>query len=355
MAARRSVLSALVLVAMVQPLTAEPGKAPYYQNKRVSLLIGTTPASSADLLARVIARYLTKYVPGNTNIIPQNMPGGGSITMMNHLYNVAERDGTVMGIVVGGIYMRHLLDARGIRHKLEEMIPIYNPEGGGAVIYAGAALGLKEPGDIVKVKQPVTFGYQTPEGNSAMLGQAGFTMLGVPYRGISGYKGSHGVALAVERGELDTGWNTPGAYQLTIKPKIAAGLMMPIFQSGLWRPQDNTIVPDPKIPEVPTFDALYRQIKGTDPSGPLWDAWFMPLISYARYTIFFPPRVPQAAVDAMTAGLEKTCADPQFQSDVQRIEIDPKCYLKEEAKVITRRSATAPPAAIKALEALLRR
>ena len=95
------------------------------------------------------------------------------------------------------------------------MIPIFNPEGGGAVIYAGAHLGLKEPKDIVKVKRPITFGFQSPEGNSAMLGQAGFTMLGVPYRGISGYKGSHDVGLAVERGELDAGWNTPGAYQTT--------------------------------------------------------------------------------------------------------------------------------------------
>jgi tripartite-type tricarboxylate transporter receptor subunit TctC len=338
----------------VTPAGAAPAKA-YYQGKRVSLLIGTTPGSSADILARVIARYLTKYVVGISTVVPQNMPGGGSITMMNHLYNVADRDGTAMGIVVGGIYMRHLLDARGIRHKLEEMIPIYNPEGGGAVIYAGAHLGLKDARDIVKVKQPITFGYQTPEGNSAMLGQAGFTMLGVPYRGISGYKGSHDVGLAVERGELDTGWNTPGAYQTSIKPKINAGLMLPIFQSGLWRPQDNAIVPDPAVPDVLTFDALFRQIKGTNPSGPLWDAWYMPLISYARYTIFFPPAVPRPAVEAMTAGLELMCKDPQFQADIRKIELDPKCYLKEAARAITRRSSTAPAEAVKALKALLQR
>lgn len=328
---------------------------PYYRGKRVNLLIGTTPGSSADILARIIARYLTQHVPGNTNVIPQNMPGSGSVTMMNHLYNVAERDGTAMGITVGGIYMRHLFDARGIRHNLQEMIPIYNPEGSGAIIYVGGHLGLRESKDIMKVKGPVTFGYQTPEGNSAMLGAAGFTMLGVPYRGISGYKGTHDVGLAVERGELDAGWNMPGAYQLSIKPKVDAGIFFPLFQSGLWRPQDNSIVPDPVIPNVPTFDALYRQIKGTDPSGPLWDAWFMPLISYARYTIFFPPGVPQAAIDAMTAGLERMCADPQYQADVRRIELDPKCYLREEARAITERSSKAPPEAVKALEALLKK
>jgi tripartite-type tricarboxylate transporter receptor subunit TctC len=327
----------------------------YYRGKRVQLLIGTTPGSSADILARLMARYLSKYVPGGANVVAQNMPGGGSVTMMNHLYNVAERDGTVMGITVGGIYMRHLFDRRGIRHDLREMIPIFNPEGGGAVIYAGGHLKLREPRDILKVTQPIAFGFQSPEGNSAMLGQAGFTMLGVPYRGISGYKGSHDLILAVERGELDAGWNTPGAYQIHIKPKIDAGIMSPVFQSGLWRPQDNSIVPDPAIPEVPTFGALYRQIKGVDPSGPLWDAWFLPLVSYARYTIFFPPGVPQTAVDAMTAALERTCADPQYQIDVQKIEIDKKCYLRAEARAITERSASAPPESVRALEAILKR
>ncbi len=360
-AARRSILSvlALLIVSLGNPQNATAAAAgkerPYYQGKRVQLLIGTTPASGSDLLGRVIARYLTKYVAGSPTIVAQNMPGSGSVTMMNHLYNVAERDGTAMGIVVGGIYMRHIFDARGIRHKLEEMIPIFNPEGGGAVIYAGAHLGLKDAKDIVKVKREVTFGFQSPEGNSAMLGQAGFAMLGVPYRGISGYKGSHEVGLAVERGELDAGWNTPGAYHTTIKPRIDAGALIALFQSGLWRPQDNTIVPDPAVPDVPTFDALYRQIKGTDPSGPLWEAWFMPLISYARYTIFFPPGVPQAAIDAMTAGLELVCADPQFQSDIRRIELDPKCYLREEARAITAASSKAPPEAVNALKTLLSR
>jgi putative tricarboxylic transport membrane protein len=354
------VLTACYFSSLVSPRTglaiaASTNNSPYYQGKRINFLIGTSPGSSADILARIITRHLTKYIPGDPTIVDQNMPGAGSVIMMNYLYNVAERNGTAMGIVVGGLYMRHLLGTKAIQHDLAKMIPIYNPEGGGAIIYAGKSLGLREPRDVMQVKRQITFGYTNPEGNSAVLGQAGFTMLGVPYRGISGYKGSHDVALAVERGELDTGWNTPGAYQLSIKPKVDAGVFVPIFQSGLWRPRDNAIVPDPAVPNVPTFDALYRQIKGTDPSGPLWDAWYMPLISYARYTIFFPPSVPQAAIDAMNIGLEKMCADSQFKADVRRIQLDPKCYLKDEARAITERSSKAPPEAVKALKALLRK
>lgn len=337
-------------------IAADEAAKAFFKGKRISLLVGTTPASSNDILARVMARYLAKHLAdGSATVIVQNMPGSGAVTMMNYLANVAERNGTVMGQVVGGIYMRHHFDPGGIRHKLSDMIPIFNPEGSGAVIYGGAHLRIKQPQDILSIKKPIAFGFQSPEGNSAMLGMAGFTMLGVPYRGISGYKGTQEIALAVERGELDAGWNMPGAYHQTIKPKIDAGLMVPLFQSGLWRPEDNRIVPDPSIPDVPTFDRLYRELKGADPSGPLWDAWFMPLISYARYTIFYPPGVPNVAVDAMTLGLEAICADPEYQAEVRRIDIDPKCYLKDEARAITARAAAAPPGAVTALEALLQK
>jgi hypothetical protein len=258
-----------------------------------------------------------------------------------------------MGLVVGGVYMRHLFGTKGIRHDISKMIPIYNPEGSGAVIFASTQLGLREPRDIVKVGRPVTFGYQTAQGNSVVLGFAGFKMLGVEIKGIGGYGGSAEVNLAVERGELDIGWNTSVAWTSIIEPKVKAGIFFPIFQSGLWRPKEDKIVPAPNIPAVPTFDALYRQIKGKEPSGPLWDAWFMPLISYGRGTIFFPPGVPARAIEEITDGFEKMCRDTAFIADYKRLDIDPTCYLRDDAKRITERSSTAPPEAVKALKAIL--
>ncbi len=328
---------------------------PYYQGKRINLLIGTRPGSSFDTQARLIAKHLAKYVPGSPSIIPQNMGGGGAVTMMNHLYNVADRDGTAMGMVVGGVYMRHLFGTKGIRHDLSKMIPIYNPEGGGAVIFASTKLGLREPGDIVKVGRPVTFGYQTAQGNSVVLGFAGFKMLGVEVKGVGGYGGSAEVNLAVERDELDIGWNTTAAWTSIVEPKVKAGIFFPIFQSGLWRPKEDKIVPASHIPEVPTFDALYRQIKGKDPSGPLWEAWFMPLISYGRGTIFFPPGVPARAIEEMTKGFEQMCRDSSFIADYKKLDIDPTCYLREDAKRITERSSKAPAEAVNALKAILPR
>lgn len=357
-ALKTTLLVALWGLAFVAWSTSAPTPAlaaskPYYQGKRIRLLIGTNPGSIFDIQARLIAKHLAKYIPGSPSIIAQSMGGGGSVTMMNHLYNVADRDGTAMGMVVGGIYMRHLFGTKGIRHDLSKMTPIYNPEGSGAVIYASSKLGLRAPKDIVNVGRPLSFGYRTPYGNSAVLGLAGFNMLGVEVKGIGGYGGSAEVKLAVERGELDLGWNLSNAWKAIIEPMVKAGIFFPVFQSGLWRPSDNKIVPAPNIPEVMTFNALYRQVKGAEPSGPLWDAWFMPLISYGRGTIFFPPDVPERALREISIGLEKMCKDPAFMADYKRLELDPTCFLGEDAKRVTQRSSQAPPEAVKALKAIL--
>ena len=326
----------------------------YYKGKRISLLIGTGNGSSADLLGRIIAHHLSKKIPGEPNIVPQNMPGSGSVVMMNFLYNKGRRDGTAMGIVVGGIYMRHILGTKGIRHDLSKMTPLYNPESGSTVIFSGKALALKKGSDIMKVKKPVNFGFGNPRGNSVLLGLAGFKMLGVPVHTISGYKNSRTVTLAVERGELDIGWNTaPGAYNTIVQPKVKSGEMTAIFQSGLWLPKSNKIVPHPTLKDVPTFDVLHREIKGKAPSGPLWEAWYLPLISAARYTVFFPPEVPKTAIDAMNIGFEAICADPKFHADLAKIKRSPKCYLKKEAKAITERSAKAPADVVAKLKTLL--
>ncbi len=352
-----SSLVALHLVLTPPSANAAPSTeemALYYKGKTINLLIGTTPGSSADLQGRIIARHLGPYISGSPRIVPQNMPGSGSVVMMNYLYNVANRDGTAMGITVGGIYMRHIFGSKGIRHKLSEMTPIYNPEGSGTVIFASAKTGIKKPTDVVKVDRILHFGFQNQEGNSAVLGQAGLRMLGINYKAISGYKGSHDVSLATERGELDLGWNTPGTYKTMIQPKVDAGIVVPIFQSGIWNPRDNTITPDPDLPNVPTFEALFREIKGIGPSGPLWEAWFAPLISSARFTIFLPPKVPLISIDALNAGLEMACGDQRMIEDLRQAELSEKCYLGEESKAITERSAHAPSEAVKALMELLK-
>jgi tripartite-type tricarboxylate transporter receptor subunit TctC len=81
--------------------------ADFYRGKTVSIVVSTTTGGGYDAMARAIARFIGKHLPGNPTVVVRNMPGAGGITAMNHLYNAAEKDGTVIGLVQN-VYLRRL-------------------------------------------------------------------------------------------------------------------------------------------------------------------------------------------------------------------------------------------------------
>ena len=56
-----------------------------------------------------MARYFGKHVPGNPNVVPQNMPGAGSNLMSAYVANVAPKDGTVIGATFAGTILDPLI------------------------------------------------------------------------------------------------------------------------------------------------------------------------------------------------------------------------------------------------------
>jgi tripartite-type tricarboxylate transporter receptor subunit TctC len=92
----------------------------FYTGKQVSLYIGYSAGGGYDTYARVLARHIGKHIPGNPTVVPQNMPGAGSLTLANWLYNIAPKDGTVFGTIGRGLAMEPLLGGRGTRFNAAE-------------------------------------------------------------------------------------------------------------------------------------------------------------------------------------------------------------------------------------------
>src|ERR1700685_4516924 len=101
---RVAVFAALALFA------AAPARADeFYAGKTIELLIGFSSGGGYDIYGRTLARYLGRHIPGNPQIVPQNMPGAGSLKLVNYLYNVAPKDGTAIGIFAPGVIAQPLL------------------------------------------------------------------------------------------------------------------------------------------------------------------------------------------------------------------------------------------------------
>src|SRR5215468_7526007 len=82
----------------------------------VTVVVGYSPGASYDIYMRNFARHLGKHLPGNPNVIPQNMTGAGSLRSANFIYNAAPKDGTTLGVFARGLAMQPLLDNAGIQY-----------------------------------------------------------------------------------------------------------------------------------------------------------------------------------------------------------------------------------------------
>src|SRR5438477_6516329 len=103
-------LAALTCLASA-PVKAADAVANFYKGRTVQVLIGFSAGGGYDIYARTLARYMGKHIPGNPTLVPQNMPGAGTLKVANYIYNVAPKDGTVFGTFARGIPMEKLLGA----------------------------------------------------------------------------------------------------------------------------------------------------------------------------------------------------------------------------------------------------
>jgi tripartite-type tricarboxylate transporter receptor subunit TctC len=104
---RRSFIgsSGAIAAAAVLRTTSVRSEEALFKGRSIRLLVGTTPGAGYDLIARLLAPALARLIPGNPSVVVENMPGAGSLVMMNYLYNRAPRDGTVMGLPLNGVLL----------------------------------------------------------------------------------------------------------------------------------------------------------------------------------------------------------------------------------------------------------
>src|SRR5258705_5771212 len=88
----------------------------FFQAQPFTILVGYPPGAGYDMYARLVARHLGQYLPGTPKVVVQNMPGAGSLSAANNLYNIAKRDGSIIGTFSRGITMLPIIDSNGVRY-----------------------------------------------------------------------------------------------------------------------------------------------------------------------------------------------------------------------------------------------
>ncbi len=303
----------LALAVLIAPAAA--ADEPFYKGKRITLLINFAAGGPTDIEGRLFAKYLVKHISGEPSVIVQNMDGAGGLIGAQYLGEVAPKDGTVIGYLSGSAWL-YVSDPDRWRVDFRKYeFVAYQP--GTTVHFARTDVppGLHQPTDIAKARGLIAGGLSADTSKDLRLRLA-LDMLGVPYKYVTGYRSSPPARLALQRGEISMFSESPPSYRSVVEPSLVkTGQVIPIFYDE---------VGDPPPPQkqleglsIPSFPQLYRQIKGTLPSGQLWDAYrvLYDMNSTLQRMIALPPGAPPAAVEALRAGIEGLNTDKEFAAE----------------------------------------
>ena len=193
-------LVAVLVVAAMLPARAG-AQEPFYAGKTVTLVVGYSAGGGYDIYARMLARHYGRHIPGNPNVIVQNMPGAASMTSVRYLDATAPKDGTVITTFDPGLITQVLTADKPV-------VNFANFQWIGTLLrdiricYAWSATGIKTFGDMMK-RREFMIGTTAKGSNAYVNGAILRNVFKAPVRQIAGYPGSNEQRLALERGELE--------------------------------------------------------------------------------------------------------------------------------------------------------
>jgi tripartite-type tricarboxylate transporter receptor subunit TctC len=314
------VRAALLAAACTIGISTASAQEPFYQGKRLTLLINFAAGGPTDIEGRLLAKHIAKHIEGQPTIVVQNRDGAGGLVGTNYVGEVAPRDGTLFGYFTGAAWKyvtepeRHTVDFRTF-----EFIG-YSP--GNAVYYVRADTppGLKSAADILKAKGLVVGGLAT-ESSKDLLIRLTLDLLGVQHKYITGFRSSVNARLAVQRGEIHLhSESTPGYLSVVEPSMVKGGMVIPLYYDADYNGETFSAPAAMKGSPVLPFHEFYKQVRGGAPSGLQWDAYRTNLAvdSAMLRTIAMPPGSPPAAQAALRAALARLNNDKEYAAETMK-------------------------------------
>jgi tripartite-type tricarboxylate transporter receptor subunit TctC len=301
--------TARVLIALVTLLLAFPAKADpvgdFYRNRTVAVVIGYSVGGGYDTYARVLARHMGRHIPGNPTLVPQNMPGAGSLKAANYLAGVAPKDGSTFGIVGRGLAMEPLLGGANFDAvKLTWVGSITNET---SVCGAWHLSPIKRWDDIFATEFKV--GGNGSGSDPDIFALVMRNIFGAKIKLITGYPGSSDINLAIERGEIEgrCGWSLS-----SLKSRNPTWLADKKFNLLV----QFALAKSPELPDVPlimdlTTSPEQRQILRLILARQVMGRPFLA-----------PPGVPAERKEALRRAFDATMRDPEFLADAEKTDLE---------------------------------
>src|ERR1700728_3012818 len=300
----RTRLIAGLLAAFMSTVAAADPVADFYRSKTITILIGVGAVCEYDLQARLVGKYLGRYVPGNPTIVAQNMTGASGLKMTNYLATVAPHDGTYIGMIMNGLPALQAVGLEGVQFDaakfnwlgamapIDETIAIWHAAGVTTVD------GARQKEVVTGATARGSITYTFPQ----MMNE----LFGTRFKLVTGYAGGNEINLAMERGEVDARNNTWSSWKATRPDWLRDRKIAIVAQSGP-RPPD---LDAPLVSDFATTEEQRRIVDLVFSGSPL------------GRPLAITPGVPPDRVAALGAAFDQAVKDPEFLADAKAANFD---------------------------------
>src|SRR3972149_7449951 len=291
-------------------------QAPFFQGKTVSIVVGTKAGDVYDLYARLLAQHMPKYIPGNPNIIVQNMPVAAALIAANHVYNVSKADGLTVGAIYPALYFDQLIGRKEVKFDWSKFNWIGAPAPLNQLLYMRADTPYKSMDDVRNSAEPPKCGATGSTSTAYYLPKLFEQVVGTKFNIVAGYVSGGDIDLAVERGEVICRAFSISAY-FAREPFTSwrtKGFVRVMAQTGKKR--------DSRLSDVPTIYELMDRYK-TPETGRRLATLVLAAGDFGRPYVL-PPNTPADLVKILREAFTKTLNEPPVIEDAQkkRMEID---------------------------------
>ena len=327
---RRLAIAALLAGLVLPPCAqAQEAVAGFYRGKQVSILVGSAPGGGYDLYARHIARHFSKHLPGNPDMVVQNMPGAGGLIAANHLYTRAPRDGSTIGHIQGPLSIRQIAGARNVMYDMRKFGWLGSANNTSNVCVMSPRANIKTGKDLLS--REIIIGGSG--GSTTYIPSFLNAAAGTKFKIIAGYKSTNDVIIAIERGEVDglCGWGWDSA-----KGNAKSFFDRDVLRVGL----DVGGQPHPELSKqgVPFVMDLV-----TDEESRNTLRFAFSYLVYIRPFVA-PPEVPADRLKALQDAFAQTLKDREFLAEAEKSDVEVRYVSPEEVMKALDAAFNAPEA-----------
>ncbi|MGH7886442.1 MAG: Bug family tripartite tricarboxylate transporter substrate binding protein [Candidatus Binatia bacterium] len=318
---------------------------PFYKGKTIRIMVGSTAGGFYDRWARLFARYMGKYIPGQPEIIVQIMAGAGSVIATNHVFKVAKPDGLTLVMPLNGVYVDQLVGRSEAQFDLRKFHYIGSPAVEAIIFYMRADAPYKTIADVIKAKEPPKCGSSGTASSDYILSKILEDTVGAKFNTVLGYAGGTDIDIAVEKGEV-----------VCRAHSVSAHFGREPFDTWHKKNFDRHIIQtsrkrDSSAPEAPTLHEIFEQYK-VPANGRRVAQILLAAGDFGR-PMMVTPGTPPERIKILRDAYVKTLSDPEALAEAKKGRMDVQPTSGEDLESLTKEIFDSPPEVIERAKKIL--